>query len=113
MSEITLDVVNNSCKNPLIRGAKIEAGGYSWEMPPLNLRQLREFMEDSKAAPEGDERALFEVSLKALHAALSRNYPLITLDHCLDMIDAGNYKTVLQIMNGASGVVPAGEDRGA
>lgn len=104
-----LDVVHGSVRNPIIKGATIEAGGYKWEMPPMNLRQLREYQDAIKDIKKDDELAFFTVSVKAITAALSRNYPAITVEHCLDVIDAGNFQTVLKIMNGISGVVAAGE----
>ena len=106
---MSIEAANQAARNPIIKGARIEAGGYVWEMPPLNMRQLREYQDAATSITPGDERALFDVSLSAIHSALTRNYPGLTLEHCLDIIDAGNFRQMISVMNGVSGVTPSGE----
>lgn len=106
---MSIETAFNSPKNPIIKGVKIDAGGYLWEMPALNLRQLREYQNELKEADITDELSIFEVSVKAIQAALSRNYPALTLDDCLEIIDAGNFQSVMAALRGASGLVSSGE----
>lgn len=118
---MSIEIAHQSPRNPLIKGRKIEAGGYTWEMPPLNMRQLRDYTEMGQSAIDpnrdpkapltiAEQRAVFDAGINAIYWALQRNYPSLTLDDCLDMVDASTFQPMLLIMQGVSGVVPSGED---
>lgn len=106
---MSIETAYNSPKNPIIKGIKIDAGGYVWEMPALNMRQLRDYQNELKQTDIVDEMSVFEVSIKAIQAALNRNYPALTIDDCLEIIDAGNFQTVMDALRGVSGLVSSGE----
>jgi hypothetical protein len=100
---MTIEDINKSLRSPVIKGAKIEMGGYAWILPPLTLRQLDD-LNDQIRESKGDERKIFEANLHGIAMALQRNYPAVSLEDMLDLVDAGNYKEVLNAMAGISGV---------
>lgn len=122
---MSIETAHGAPRQPIIKGVEIEAGGYIWTMPPLNMRQVREYQDALKvtapdiAADATKEQALeamktaermsFDAGLNAIHAALSRNYPGLTLDDVLDIADASNFQAMLAAMNGVSGLVTSGE----
>jgi hypothetical protein len=106
---MSIETAHSAPRAPLIKGIAIEAGGYTWEMPALNMRQLREYQESLAALDMTNEYAVFETSIRAVHAALGRNYPGLSLDDTLDIVDAGNFQAVMGALRGISGLVTSGE----
>jgi hypothetical protein len=98
-----------SPKQPLIPGVEIEAGGYTWTMPPLNIRQMREYQKALKVLDPADELTIFDTGATAIHQALTRNYPGLKFEDALDIIDVRNFGPLLNAMRGISGLVAQGE----
>lgn len=97
----------------LFDGATVRMGGRDWTVPPLTFRQLRRLQPqlerlariNAAATPE-QIGAVSEI----VQAALSRNYPDITVDEVEDMLDLGNAGRVIAAILSSSGLVP-GEAR--
>jgi hypothetical protein len=107
-------------RQPLLRGASIELGGTTYTVPPLNFRQLRDLEQDllalgSVTAPGNLSISAVDVGriVKVVHAALSRNYPDITIEEVEELVDLGNAKSLMAAVAGVSGleqeVAPLGE----
>lgn len=93
-----------------IPGIKIQMGGKDWVVPPLTLGQLRRLlpkvrqMTDVVGATMGEEQIGTVAEIVA--AALSRNYPDVTEDVVLDVLDLGNAQDVLRAVLTGSGLKP-------
>ena len=93
----------------LLDGAVVRMGGRDWTVPPLTFRQLRRLQPqlerlariNAAATPE-QIGAVSEI----VQAALSRNYPDITVDEVEDMLDLGNAGRVITAILSGSGLVP-------
>jgi hypothetical protein len=100
----------------IIDGTTVRMGGVDYVVAPLNFRQVRALQ--SKITTLGqiagvvsDEQmsAIIEIT----KAALSRNYPEITVEQVEDMIDLGNAGKVIGAIMGVSGLEKkAGETQG-
>lgn len=94
----------------MIPGTKIQMGGNDFLVPPLTLGQLRRLQPKIKligslsGADVGDDQvdAIGEI----VSAALSRNYPDMTPERVLDLLDLGNARDVISAVLGASGLKP-------
>ena len=89
--------------------AKIKSGADQFIVPPLNVKawkrftaegvfkRLREIEEGGRPeeSPEWQDAAM-----QLIHAALRRNYPDLTLDEVEEMVDFGNYGTLLMAIMG-------------
>ncbi len=87
----------------LIAGEVINMGGEDWTVPPLNLRQSRELLPKitGMRALTSDEQ--YDIIVETITAALSRNYPDITADRVLDILDLGNKERCMSAVLGQSG----------
>lgn len=94
----------------LIEGNKLIISGREFVIPPLTLRSLKRLqpqlaslrvMSDMPTPEQID--AMSEVVL----AAINRNYPEVTLEDLLDLIDLGNMSAVFQSVLSVSGFVKA------
>jgi hypothetical protein len=104
-------------------GVEIEMNGETYILPPLSFSQLRKFEAEvrayqSKTLDELKTFTMFDV-LKLtpmVHAALSRNYPDITLTQMEDYFGVeslgnGKFQRMVLALFGVSGV-PVGEKQG-
>ncbi len=97
-----------------IPGTPLNLGGVDFVMPPLNLDQVRAF--ESVLPTLGKKGSLTEnidEGLPLLHAALSRNYPDLTLDELRPLLDLGNFPAACSALVESSGFVESapGEPR--
>ncbi len=97
-----------------IPGTPINLGGIDFVMPPLNLDQVQQF--ESVLPTLGKQKTLLaniNEGLPLLHAALSRNYPDLTLDDLRPLLDLGNFPTACEALVESSGYVESvpGEPR--
>ena len=97
----------------LIPGKKVNLGGKEWVIPPLSLGQLRNgVLERIKQSDElirgadGDASKFYEALLiraEVMHKALERNYPDLTVEKVIDMLDLQNWPEVWNLTMGGSG----------
>jgi len=94
---------------PKIDGEKLILGGREFIVPPINLKRLKNLLPLIESlTKETDTLKQMDGTSQILHAALSRNYPEITLDEVEEMIDLGNFMSVLKAVLGGSGFLPGG-----
>lgn len=111
--------MEDTVEKQLITGIKINLGGRDLIIPPLNFRQIEEhsaaLIKLARMKPgETIYQDLIQV-VPVVHAALSRNYPRLSVDEVRDMLDMGNYRKVVDAVLGVSGladnkeIMPGGE----
>lgn len=93
---------------PRFEGEEIELGGEKYIVPALSLRQIRELAPklDKLDSTEAGLPQLEQITavVDVLHAALSRNYPEMTQDQLLDLIDLGNMSALIAAAMRTSGL---------
>ncbi len=91
----------------LIDGVVVRMGGRDWTVPPLSFKQLRGLQPQlellAKLAGTASPRDIGVISDIVL-AALSRNYPEITLDEVEAVLDLGNAGRVITAILTGSGL---------
>ena len=91
-----------------IPGTLLNLGGVEFVMPPLNLDQVNQFQEAIKSLGQKASPAEnMEDALPIIQAALSRNYPDLTLDDLRGLIDMGNYTSATRALVTSSGFISA------
>jgi hypothetical protein len=98
---------------PRFAGQEVNLGGTMYVVPPLALGALKQLLPKIKALTIGEDLLpdlsqvvdLLEICL----AALRRNYPALTLEELGDIVDLGNFKTLVAAVMGAVG--PRGASR--
>ncbi|MCL2658774.1 MAG: hypothetical protein FWD62_15465 [Betaproteobacteria bacterium] len=92
----------------LFEGVKLTLGRQTYIVPALTLKQLRQFGPqlapmrnlDGHNPTEAEIDGVFEI----IHAAISRNYPDVTVAQLQDVIDMNNLLVVMQVIWGQSGL---------
>ena len=89
-------------------GKPVAIGGRNFIVPPLTigqLKRLRPKIEAMAAAPK-DANALDQVDdvVDIIHAAISRNYPDLTVDQLADMIPLPEMQRIVSEVLSASGL---------
>ena len=95
----------------LIEGIEISMGGRKLVVPPLNLKQIRKYSQVLMELQNLDESNVLAraAALGAvIHAAISRNYPEITLAQVEDMLDLSNLLPAVQALMRVSGLGETG-----
>lgn len=100
----------------MIDGVKINMGGTEYIVPPLSFKQLRNLLPKmallTKMGNVPDLKHM-DIVTEIVFAALSRNYPELTLELVGDLLDLGNMKLILPAIIGTSGLVSSGEAQAA
>lgn len=93
--------------DPKFDGVKMKIGEDEYVVPPLSFRKLKALANDIKSLNNNDPNLneKMDVMVRIIHAALSRNYPDITLDKVEEILDFGNVVPVIQAIMGTSGLV--------
>lgn len=97
-------------KNPHIPGKIVVLAGQEFEVPPLTFGQLRRLSKEIEILTTAKITASASIEqqealLKVIHAALSRNYPDLTLEDMDDLIDMGNVLPTIEAVMSVSGFV--------
>lgn len=91
----------------LIDGVKIKMGGREWEVPALSFKQVRRLAPQIDALSSLSTSTISEEQMAGIctivHAALSRNYPEVTLDQVEDFMDLRNAGPTILAVMGQSG----------
>lgn len=93
--------------NSKVDGIKINLGGKEFIVPALNFRQIKAIQNDIRKLENmaggmvTDEE--MQTMAKVVQMALSRNYPEVTEDELLDMLDLRNAPRVVEAIMGISG----------
>jgi hypothetical protein len=92
----------------MIPGILISMGGKDWTVPPLTLGQLRRLGPKIREMTTIDARGLKDEQIDAMSeivaTALARNYPKLTAEAVLDLLDMGNARPVLDAVLAGSGL---------
>lgn len=95
-------------QTPRFEGEEISLGGDKYVVPALSLRQIRELAPkldklDAEGAglPQAEQ---IGAVVDVMHAALSRNYPDMTKEQLLDLIDLGNMGAMIKAAMRTSGL---------
>ena len=90
----------------MIEGSKMNLGGQDYTVPPLNFRQLKQFGKEIKAVrnlgTSSDPMAELVTLVPVIAAAFKRNYPDLTEDQVMDLLDLGNYRAVFEAVLGVT-----------
>ena len=70
----------------MFEGVKKTIGGEDYIIPALSLRQVKEL----KGTIQNLKLDDYDGMAKIIHAAMSRNYPTITLEKVTDILDMNN-----------------------
>lgn len=106
----------------LLEGVKVDLGGKSFIIPPLNMKSLRILgpkFTALQAALAGGAMSLdnetIDTLVDTIHSAMIRNYPSITRDEIEDLVDLGSLPQVFQAVMaqsvGKSGNVEAPKEQ--
>jgi hypothetical protein len=88
----------------MIPGVKIMMGDHEYEVPPLTLGQLRRLQPRLADLSSGDAGLIMGAICEVVQAALSRNYPKITVEEVEELIDLNNRERVINAVLGGSGL---------
>jgi hypothetical protein len=88
----------------MIPGIKIPMGDHEYEVPPLTLGQLRRLQARTADLSSGDAGKVMMAICEIVQAAMSRNYPNITVENVEELIDLGNREKVIAAVLGSSGL---------
>ena len=98
--------------NP-IDGVNIRMSGQDFIVPPLNFRQLKVFRSLINNISTGKAKNMTEDQteslIKVVHAAMTRNYPDITMEEVEELIDLKNMMPVVNAVMNVSGLVTSAE----
>lgn len=96
----------------MIDGAKIKMGDQEWIVPALSFGQLKRLMPKinklSTVSSDMDDEQMDAIT-DVVQAAMSRNYPDMTVEKVADMLDMANAGQVVRAVMGQSGLVQSGE----
>ena len=97
----------NNINSVKVRGVKIPMNGVDYVVPPMNLKTMQ-MMQDQLAAYDSTTgMQQLAVAVDIIQAAMRRNYPEITKDELMEMVDLGNMVEVMDAVMGATGMVKA------
>jgi hypothetical protein len=94
----------------MIPGIKLQMGGQDWLVPPLTLGQLRRLepklraMADIPQGAQGMTAEQIDTIAEVVATAMSRNYPDMTNERVLELIDVGNARAVVLAVLTGSGL---------
>ena len=95
-----------------IKGIDINLSGVDYVVPPLNLASLQILQDKLATFTGGADVKSVGVVADCAHAALKRNYPEITREELLEVIDLGNMLELMNAIMGISGMQGTGEAKG-
>jgi hypothetical protein len=84
----------------LIAGEEIKLGGETFVLPPYNLKFIvneRPGLMAKMEKAKGEAKLM--VSVEMIHKALVRNYPDITVDRLMDLMDSPSIVQVMQAIS--------------
>ena len=93
----------------LLNGVKIEMGGREFILPPLTLGVLKRMgsrlsgLTKIEGVPDPET---IDLMADIIHASMVRNYPEVTKEEVLDLVDLGNLQQTFMAVLGNSGLVP-------
>lgn len=86
------------------KGIKITLGDEVLVVPPLNFRSLQELQARLVEFKAGVDPESVNVVVDAAHHALKRNYPDMTRENVIDLLDLENMLQVMEAVMDVSGM---------
>lgn len=90
------------------KGVAVFMDGKEWIVPSLSVRQFRDNFEkltkDMGELSAGNFAEKLTELMPIIKMALNRNYPELSEDQILDMLDLSTFPTVIQAIAAASGM---------
>lgn len=83
-------------------GVSVILAGAAFVIPALSLRQIRGLQDRLAAYTGGMDASSTELVLDTVHAALTRNYPDLTLDQVAEWVDMRNMRELMDAVMGVS-----------
>ena len=96
----------------MIQGVVVNLAGQDYIIPALSFKQLRALetdlaqLEGLKGRPTPEQQ---DVVVRIVQAAVSRNYPDVTIEQLSDMMDMANFLPTIEAVMGVSGLKQKGE----
>lgn len=91
-------------------GESVKLGNREFIVPSLSVNQARklwpEILDLNKGVTLAEFPKKLDAALPIILAALSRNYPDITIDELGDLVDVRNFPRLMKIIAGQSGMSP-------
>ncbi len=98
----------------MIEGMTLKIGGAEYIIPPLNFRQLKKLYPVIEQMQKTDNPMdQMQAVVTIAQAALSRNYPEMTIEQVEEMIDLNNIRQVIEAIMGISGFLRGEAVRGS
>jgi hypothetical protein len=95
---------------PKFEGEAVWLGGQEYVLPSLSVGQAKklwpEILELNKGVTVDALPQKRDEIVKIIHAAISRNYPEMTIETMEDFVDLGNMRRLMMIVSGQSGMKP-------
>jgi hypothetical protein len=93
-------------EKPKYEGVPVYLDGREYIVPSLSVRQFREHYAKLTAPQAAGETVaqFLEDRIPIICAALRRNYPGVTEDQLLDIIDLGSFDVITKAIQAASGM---------
>lgn len=92
-----------------VAGHSYELSGKTYVIPALSLRSVQQLKDKILGFQNGDPMSQVADIADIAIAAFNRNYPDMTRDELLDMIDMNNMPEIIMIIMGQSGLIPKKE----
>lgn len=97
---------------PRFEGTPLNLGGKEYIVPSLSAKQVKKhWPKVVEMDTTQDFPGKLDLALPVIHAALSRNYPDVSLSGLEELVDMGNFATIVKAVTGQSGITrkPVGE----
>lgn len=99
---------NGNGPNPKFEGESVRIGDGTFVVPSLSIKQARKMwptiLELDKGITPENLPEKYGMMIELIHAALSRNYPDISIEDLEEMIDMGNVRRLVRIISAQSGL---------
>lgn len=89
---------------PKYKGLALTLGDRDLVVPPLNFRAMQQLLPRIEKFTGGIDTESLDLVVDAAHAALTRNYPDLTRDDVIDMLDLDNMGQVMDAVMDVSGL---------
>jgi hypothetical protein len=86
------------------KGITVNLDGKDFVVPPMNFRTLQALQARLETFTGGTDSASIDLVIDCLHGALARNYPALTREACIDMLDLENMEAVMEAVMDVSGL---------
>ena len=98
----------------MVPGAKVMLRGQEFEIPPLTFGQIKRLTDKINSLSQISGNLTPDQAsaiLDVVHAAMSTNYPDMTLEKMEELLDLANLPTVVLAVMGQSGLIGGAEGK--